>query len=225
MKRVLTPLAYLFVAVALGTASPAAEKARPAGRARVLAIGGYEGDYAGASKTFQVQQFGLGTVYLLLCVPRDKKSTKPGQPWAVEGRLVLADKEMFRVEVVMGLPTFLMLKGDEKTQFKKILERRAVVLVADKLTEVADRDKARFPAFGKVRIEGKAICAKRDLNVLDEPTLAVENGPLPIVLDGPKARADARGKGILRVTGSLRVDAKRELLRLTADEVQDVKAP
>src|SRR5437016_5972321 len=113
MRCVFTVLTAIALAASLGATPPAGGKARPPGRARVLAVGTYEGDYVGASKTFGVQQFRLLDVNLLLCMPTGKKGAGPMVATAVEGSLVIADKEMFQVEIVIGLPTFLMLKGDE----------------------------------------------------------------------------------------------------------------
>jgi hypothetical protein len=161
---------------------------------------------------------------MLIVVPDIKKGPQPGHTTAVEGALVVADAKTVKVQIVPSTLPLLMLKGDDpKTIYKKAFEKKAVVLIAEKITEVVDGNKDMFPAFGKARVEGKALCGKNDLKIFDEPTLAVINGDLPIVLDGPKARGDAKDKGIIRATGTLFADTEHVLLRLTADDVVEVK--
>jgi len=138
-----------------------------------------------------------------------QKAANLGKRVAIKGRLVPESKEVNT--------------GANRFTSKEILtlkELKQLILLAEAITELDDKNKDQFPAHGKVRAEGKSVCGKMDLKLLDEPTLAIENGSLPILLDGEKSKVKA-GKTPVRVVGSLKIDDKG-LVRLIADEVKEI---
>ena len=134
-------------------------------------------------------------------------------PFAITGRLVPESKEVNTGGVKFGDAGIQVLK-----------DKKNLILVGDSITQlnptVMRTKKDRFPPKGKILVQGKQVCGKENLKLFDEPTLAVQNGSLPIVLDGDKSKAKA-GKASIRVVGSLKVDDKG-LVRLIADEVKEI---
>jgi hypothetical protein len=98
---------------------------------------------------------------------------------------------------------------------------KRLLLTSDKGEFLPEKDAAKYPAKGTIRVEGKPCCGMCDLMVCDECTLAVKNGAAPIVLDGKLAREHPEGKEKQKaaVEGRPFVD-KRGLLRLEATKVQ-----
>jgi len=131
-------------------------------------------------------------------------------PWlGIKGQLGLAAKADAKTVGGFGNAALLKVKDGER-----------VVLAAKSIVVIDEKNAGAYPPKGKARVEGKPLCGKVDLKLLDEPTLAVANDPFPLILDGEKSKATA-GKNAIRVVGSLKVDPKG-LLRLLADEVGDV---
>ena len=138
-----------------------------------------------------------------------QKFAEKGKRVAIKGRLVPESKE-----VSTGV---LRIRDKEVLTLK---DKKQLILLAESITEVDDKNKDRFPVHGKTRVEGLPQCGKADLKLFDEPTLAIANGSVPIILEGAKSKAKA-GKALIRVIGQLKVDDKG-LLRLVADEVAEV---
>jgi Leucine-rich repeat (LRR) protein len=147
---------------------------------------------------------------LLVVVPSKKGKNQPalkmGAVYAVEGRLAIEGP---------GVNTGLSVRPEGLLTVKG---NKAVVVLASSVTVLDKKNKNDFPSLGKAAVVGAAMCGQRDLKLFDRPTLSIRNGPTPIVLQGEKARTDAAGKGVIWVTGTLRVD-KRGLVRLRADKV------
>jgi hypothetical protein len=141
---------------------------------------------------------------------RDEDLAKGGR-FAIEGRLVLREHAKVKPSVDLS---------DE--QRVGAPEGKALLLVIEAFTKLDDQNKALYPEPGQVRVQGRALDGQRDLKLVEEPTLAIGNGELPIVLDGDQARAEAAAKGPIQATGVLSVD-KKGLLRLRAAAVKEVK--
>lgn len=126
-------------------------------------------------------------------------------PLVLEGK---AAEDLFKVRLdkkVAVVEGSLQLKG------------KRLVLVADKSRILNDKEKAAVK--DPVYVEGPAICGRCDLAVCNECTLAVKNGDSPIILQGRLAADHAEGKGVIGVTGKLRLD-EQGLLRLHASKVE-----
>jgi hypothetical protein len=100
---------------------------------------------------------------------------------------------------------------------------KRLVLAGDDARLFADGDKGKAPAKGQARVEGLPACGSCDLKLCDECTLAVVNGPAPIILDGKLAREHAEGARAVTALGRLYLD-KRGLVRLDASKVNLEKA-
>lgn len=161
-----------------------------------------------SSQLFQLSDKAILLVVLSHKDGRERTSLEIGKAYAARGRLVVEGPD-----VQTGLFR-LWAEGMLATKGKKRL-----VLLADSVTPLGEKNKASFPPVGKATVEGKAVCGKKDLKLADAPTLSVLNGALPVVLSGMKARADAAGKGVIRATGKLSVD-KKYLLRLDAEKLE-----
>jgi len=99
-----------------------------------------------------------------------------------------------------------------------VTKERRLVLTGDDGHFLTDKDKGKAPEKGQARVEGNACCAKCNLNLADECTVAIKNASYPIVLDGKLAAQHAmEGKDLQpsAAVGKLFVD-KRGLLRLDA---------
>jgi hypothetical protein len=129
--------------------------------------------------------------------------------FAIRGRLVPESKELGIGSLRLGQKEPLTLK-----------DKKRLILVGDSITPIDAENKDRYPPQGKLWVEGNPICGKADLKLFSEPTLAVQNTSVPIVLEGEKAHRRA-GKRAIRVVGALKVDA-RGLVRVQADEVKEV---
>lgn len=96
---------------------------------------------------------------------------------------------------------------------------KRLVLTSDKAVFVAPKEPG-FAAKGSVRISGTPVCGSCDLKLCAECTLAVANGAVPIILDGPLAtRHRAEDGKHVTTFGQLSID-KRGLMRLLATKVE-----
>jgi hypothetical protein len=97
---------------------------------------------------------------------------------------------------------------------------KRLVLTSDNAHVYTDKDKGKAPDKGLVRVAGNACCAKCNLELCDECTVAIKNAALPIVLDGKLAAQHAMegkepqpstavGKLFLDKKGLLRLDATK----------------
>jgi hypothetical protein len=100
---------------------------------------------------------------------------------------------------------------------------KRLVLTSDDAHLFGDADKGKAPAKGQALVVGLPACGSCDLKVCDECTLAVVNGPAPIILDGKLARAHAEGARAITTVGRLFLD-RRGLVRLEASKVNLEKA-
>lgn len=196
-------------------AQPAMEKTPASAPLRVVIVGHVPtAYYDGDPRWHAFMHWDHAGVTVLF--PKNKTGGVAPAGLAVEGRLTLAEEKLVEhfglVDGVLELAS-----GGKRT-----VDRKVVVLDADKVTELDDKNKSRFPPQGKAVVTGKAVCGKKDLKLVDEELLAFENGPVPIVCEGEKARATTPGK-IVQVTGSFVVDTKRPYLRLKVDDVREAK--
>lgn len=129
---------------------------------------------------------------------------------AIKGRLVSESKGMNLGGFDLRTKEMLTLPG-----------KKRLILVGDSFTRLDDKNQDRYPAKGTVWVQGKPVCGKEDLKLVAEPTLAVVNEGLPVLLEGEKARTKP-GKNPIRVIGTLQIDDKG-LLRLKATQVEEVK--
>jgi hypothetical protein len=104
----------------------------------------------------------------------------------------------------------------------KLNKDKRLVLASDDGRLYTDADKGKVPAKGQARVEGLPTCGSCNLMLCDECTLAVVNGPAPIILDGKLARDHAEGARAITAVGRLFLD-RRGLVRLDASKVDLVK--
>jgi hypothetical protein len=134
--------------------------------------------------------------------------------------------------------TPVLLAGKAAQQMEKLRLSKKVAVVTGALTLnkdkrlvltsgdahlLGDADKGKAPAKGQARVEGLPACGSCDLKLCDECTLAVVNGPAPIILDGKLAREHTEGARAVTAVGRLFLD-RRGLVRLEATKVDLEKA-
>jgi Leucine-rich repeat (LRR) protein len=223
MRWCITLLAFALLLLNLPEARPADKPPEGPTLARVVVTGINQGGatsslfIGGKGKRTHIevssQIFKLSDKSALLVVINHKGKGKRtllniGKTYAAQGRLVVEGPG-----VETG-PFRLWTEG-----MLAVKDKKRVVLLADSITLIDEKNKASFPAPGKAVVEGKAVCGKRDLKLTAAPTLSISNGKTPIVFSGKKAETDAAGKGVIRATGALSVDAKW-LIRLDAEALE-----
>src|SRR5262245_8099029 len=137
MIRIAAFVPVFALASALPASSTEAGQAKNPGPAKAVVVGTYDADLVGAGAgKHNLQLFRLGKSCMLIVVPDIKQGPQPGHTTAVEGALVVADANTVKVQIVPSTLPLLLLKGDDpKTIYKKAIEKKAILLIAEKITE------------------------------------------------------------------------------------------
>ncbi len=188
---------------------------------------------------------------LSFCLPFAAQDAKPAAKAAPPARITLtAPLACLHCTFGEGENCAVCLKLDEKTPVLLIgkavkpfeeerLSGQAVVaagtltrnkdkrleLAAETVLAATPKNLETAPAKGLARVEGHACCAKCDLSLFEQCTMAVKNAAVPIILAGKLADQHASEGAEPRpvvVTGKLFLD-KAGVLRLEAVKVEDLK--